>query len=115
MLLLRIAANEYIRRRILLVNFAGGSHRVPLLEDYTATITCSTTTGPSLSANPVNQQIHEFLRIRTDRHSHIRLHGLQSHGLQMVPLRHVALDRILAVRHSHSARELSVGLDVHAH
>src|SRR6202167_1881380 len=42
MFLLRIAANEYIRRGILFVNFAGGSHRVPLLEDYTAAITRST-------------------------------------------------------------------------
>src|SRR5271155_426831 len=43
MLLLRVAADEHIRRRILLINLAGGSHRSPLLEDYTAKFTRSTT------------------------------------------------------------------------
>src|ERR1700730_4731766 len=66
MFLLGVAANENIRRRILLVNFAGGSHRSPLLEDYTATITRSTTTPArvprSLPANPANQHIHKSPR-----------------------------------------------------
>src|SRR5271156_3172231 len=44
MLLLRVAADEHIRRRILLINFPGDSHRSPLLEDYTAKFTRSTTT-----------------------------------------------------------------------
>src|SRR5271169_7236276 len=52
MLLFGVAANENIRRRILIVNFAGGGHRSPLLEDYTATFTRSTTTPPASCTLP---------------------------------------------------------------
>src|SRR5271168_5225903 len=41
MFLLGVAANENIGRGILVVNFAGGGHKSPLLEHYSAAVGCT--------------------------------------------------------------------------